>query len=362
MPPSAARADDATADGQLGSSGFALHAAPAGTAVLPPSTTARPARAGERAGSARKVHAAGACLWQTLGEGGFGVVFHGTRLSDGRPCALKRIRKDAHASSALRELRVARVLGAGGARGACASLLCAPLGSFGTARHVWIAYERGGLSLSQLCFSWRGVTVGGARTYELTQQPLWAWLCAGGPAAVCSLFAQLLEGLAQLHGLGVSHNDLKPDNVLLRFEPGSPRGFSELRLIDYGSATLSAAAVGGLPADGAGGDPVGGEPGCGINELHSAPSPEFAPPELLALSAGILPGASGSRARCPPAVAPSGGASRARGPPTAVETHAAAAEAARACAHGEAAFGAGDVWSAGALLLELCAGMPLWFS
>eukprot|EP00302_Diacronema_sp_CCMP2436_P006150 CAMPEP_0179895788 /NCGR_PEP_ID=MMETSP0982-20121206/36018_1 /TAXON_ID=483367 /ORGANISM="non described non described, Strain CCMP 2436" /LENGTH=295 /DNA_ID=CAMNT_0021792493 /DNA_START=61 /DNA_END=944 /DNA_ORIENTATION=- len=285
----AATAEDADADGRVGGSDFALLAAPAAAAQnyleLEKLELDRLVCGGGGGGGPRSSRASrkpAAALWRTLGEGGFGVVFAGTRLSDGRPCALKRIRKDAHASSALRELRVGLVLNAGSTGSADGdadgdphalglSMLCAPLDSFGTARHVWVAYEKGGFSLAQLCFKWRGVNAGGERVYDVTAQPLFVQLCEGGALAFGLLAARLLTAVAALHVLGVSHNDLKPDNVLLQPDSSAQFGWSELKLIDFGSATLNLGALQKLPAESA-------PPGGSFNELHMAPSPEFAPP------------------------------------------------------------------------------------
>jgi serine/threonine protein kinase len=338
-------------------------------------------------------------------------------MADGRPIALKRIRKDAHASSALRELRVGQVLSAalGGdgcecglqaAHAAGLSMLCAPLDSFATAKHVWIAYEKGGQSLGQLCYRWRGATVSGERLYDVTPQPFYMSLARHGPAAFGALAADLLLALSALHALGVAHNDVKPDNILVRHAPDAPHGFCDLRLIDFGSATLSGTALmgnvraasqsmGSVPAAGqsAGGGSATdacGRRGCqpaqhgstaaaresasrgGFNTLHVAPSPEFAPPEMLALSTGVAPGGfsrDGTRAAYRPPRRTSsshaigaGALGGAGAVASASDALAAATEAARALALDECPFGVGDVWSAGAVLLELCAGVPLWFS
>lgn len=49
------------------------------------------------------------------------------------------------------------------------------------------------------------------------------------------LYEQLLDALAYAHARGVVHRDLKPDNVIITQEPGSP---PVLRLLDFGVAML----------------------------------------------------------------------------------------------------------------------------
>ena len=58
-------------------------------------------------------------------------------------------------------------------------------------------------------------------------QPLMSLL-----ASIQNIMAQLLQALAFIHGIGITHCDLKPDNILFTDED-----FSDIYLIDFGSAT-----------------------------------------------------------------------------------------------------------------------------
>jgi len=48
-----------------------------------------------------------------------------------------------------------------------------------------------------------------------------------------NLIRKLLETLKLFMNLGISHNDIKPENVLLSF-----KDFLQIKLIDFGSCTF----------------------------------------------------------------------------------------------------------------------------
>jgi eukaryotic-like serine/threonine-protein kinase len=75
---------------------------------------------------------------------------------------------------------------------------------------------------------------------EKIEGPTLAKLIEGGPlpiATACTIAAQLLEGLAAIHGKGVVHRDIKPSNIILQ-----PRedGYVRVRLMDFGIGKITA--------------------------------------------------------------------------------------------------------------------------
>lgn len=75
---------------------------------------------------------------------------------------------------------------------------------------------------------------------EKIEGPTLAKLIESGPLPVttaCTIAAQLLEGLAAIHGRGVVHRDIKPSNIILQ-----PRddGTVRVRLMDFGIGKITA--------------------------------------------------------------------------------------------------------------------------
>ena len=100
--------------------------------------------------------------------------------------------------------------------------------------------------------------VEGSELFELVEQ---------GPLAepvVRTLMRQLVSALAALHGRGVAHCDVKPENLMVNSKEGQASTSSTLTIIDFGYAALLDAS---RPA----------------NQLQGlAGSPEYAAPEVLA--------------------------------------------------------------------------------
>ena len=149
----------------------------------------------------------GFALGERLGSGGCAEVFRATELATGRPVALKfawpndaRVRlsllRERHTLARVAHPSVPRVVAHGETHG-----------------RAWLA-----LTLTE------GST-------------LRAWSRPGGaPRELRDLarcFARLCDALAYLHGEGVVHGDLSPDNVLVNDE-GAPA------LLDYGGAAWPA--------------------------------------------------------------------------------------------------------------------------
>ncbi|XP_045137253.1 casein kinase 1-like protein 6 [Portunus trituberculatus] len=135
-----------------------------------------------------------------LGQGGFGSVYGALGLHTGRRCALKVERGGRNAL--LRELEVLSAVGGEG------SVAPAPLEWWRLGNHSVLAMEA------------KGATVRGVN---------------GSLAAVGVVMAGVLALLAELHGRGFVHRDVKASNIV-RGYPDDPRDARRLYLVDFGLA------------------------------------------------------------------------------------------------------------------------------
>ncbi len=146
-----------------------------------------------------------------LGVGGMGAVYEVTRLSDGKPLALKVMTGPADAQAARRFAREAEIA-ARVQHERLVSVLDVGVTDAGT---MFLAME---------------LVPGKSLESERARYGEAAW--------ALPLLADVAEGLAVLHAAGVVHRDLKPANVLL--ETG-PSGVTRARISDFGIARWSEA-------------------------------------------------------------------------------------------------------------------------
>ena len=111
------------------------------------------------------------------------------------------------------------------------------VGAVQEARDCWLLHEVGGRPLSKQLFELKGEFYNSERLYHVHAQPFYLALKAD-----VRLLQDLLRRLLQLLGLlaeaGIVHADLKSENVLLEW--GAAGGVERVQVIDFGSGFLSA--------------------------------------------------------------------------------------------------------------------------
>ncbi|NXK70591.1 PIM1 kinase, partial [Sylvietta virens] len=153
-------------------------------------------------------------LGPRLGSGGFGTVFSGTRLSDGRPVAIKRVARESvlqwdelpDGTRVPMEIVLMEKVGSG-----CHNIIQL-LDWFELPNSFLLVMEHPEKcqDLMDFLFEHDFLNEEGAR-----------WL-----------FRQVLDAVAHCTACGVLHRDIKPENLLVNRETG------DLKLIDFGCSTF----------------------------------------------------------------------------------------------------------------------------
>mmetsp|Transcript_4959 Transcript_4959/g.10873 ORF Transcript_4959/g.10873 Transcript_4959/m.10873 type:complete len:741 (+) Transcript_4959:18-2240(+) len=250
---------------------------------------------------------------ELLGQGGCAVVWAATAPDGGR-VAVKQAAKGATGShrsnveSVRREIDHGRTLFQPGGAPASSSEsypgvhhIARILDHLETKRDLWLVMDFGGTSLTKCAFEIKGEFHRGERIYRVSHLEYYRAMKEDWGA----LRRFLREGLSVLELLAahnIVHSDLKPDNILIFTDA---RGVPSIRVIDFGSAFSFE------------------EP-----ERMGLGTPEYMPPEALLATSNRLGKAKHSVADL-----------RDRSNPWSF-----------------------DIWSLGAIWLELCVGAPLWLS
>eukprot|EP00826_Nyctotherus_ovalis_P037385 TRINITY_DN3404_c0_g1_i1.p1 TRINITY_DN3404_c0_g1~~TRINITY_DN3404_c0_g1_i1.p1 ORF type:complete len:262 (-),score=65.55 TRINITY_DN3404_c0_g1_i1:126-911(-) len=101
------------------------------------------------------------------------------------------------------------------------------------AKDIWVVYELGGASLTQMLFDIRGEFYKGERIYKITHKSFYNKLKEDSKL-LYSFIRKMLGVLETLRAHNIIHCDLKPDNILATFENNA----LTLKIIDFGSAFM----------------------------------------------------------------------------------------------------------------------------
>lgn len=191
-----------------------------------------------------------------------------------------------------------------------------------TKKDIFLVMEYGGTSLTKMAYEIKGEFVRGERVYRAHHQPLLQSM-KQNPIFLKILLRQLLSALVVLADHHIVHSDIKPDNILI--EEDAQYGI-RARFIDLGSAYAFESP-----------------------DSTQVATPEYMPPEALEACAAkngpMGSGRIGLGLRQPVPGAPPRR-------PTPPEQRAPKPSQPWSF----------DVWSLGAIALELSIGMPLWMS
>ena len=103
---------------------------------------------------------------------------------------------------------------------------------------IWFSFEKGGNSLSNLCFKIKGEFEKGERIY-LIQKGHFLVSLFSNISQFKYLFKELVKGISYINSKGIIHSDIKPENILIEYTR-NPNSFyiTSIKIIDYGSAFL----------------------------------------------------------------------------------------------------------------------------
>ena len=103
---------------------------------------------------------------------------------------------------------------------------------------IWFSFEKGGNSLSNLCFKIKGEFEKGERIY-LIQKGQFLVSLFSNISQFKYLFKELVKGIHYINSKGIIHSDIKPENILIEYTK-NPNSFyiTSIKIIDYGSAFL----------------------------------------------------------------------------------------------------------------------------
>ena len=103
---------------------------------------------------------------------------------------------------------------------------------------IWFSFEKGGISLSNLCFKIKGEFEKGERIYLIQKGQFLEYLFSD-INHFKYLLKQLVIGINYINNKGIIHSDIKPENILIDFsQEENCFKINSIKIIDYGSAFL----------------------------------------------------------------------------------------------------------------------------
>ena len=103
---------------------------------------------------------------------------------------------------------------------------------------IWFSFEKGGISLSGLCFKIKGEFEKGERIY-LIQKGKFLFSLFSTISQFKYLLKSLLSAIDYINKKGIIHSDIKPENILIEYSGDSNENnfeITSIKIIDFGSA------------------------------------------------------------------------------------------------------------------------------
>ena len=103
---------------------------------------------------------------------------------------------------------------------------------------LWFSFEKGGISLSGLCFKIKGEFEKGERIYHI-QKGAFLMSLFSSITQFKYLFKSLLSTINSINKMGIIHSDIKPENILIDYSGSYLENNFEIKsikIIDFGSA------------------------------------------------------------------------------------------------------------------------------
>lgn len=181
--------------------------------------------------------AAGYKKLNLLGKGGCAIVWLAQHIESGKKVAIKQFPKKAdHASGKAEALICQRIFETKiDAKEFPGIKYIAELLDVNEDKHdLWLTYELGGMTLTKNLFDVKGEFYKGERVYHCNYQNLYYALKKDRNVLV-DFLTKMLQVFELLAALDIVHADLKPDNILVDFDG---KQIKDLKIIDFGSAFI----------------------------------------------------------------------------------------------------------------------------